>query len=162
MALKGTKAQIDQRITEIYSLLLSRVNRAKILEYARNKWGEIGNSTVDAYIKRARDLIQKDTQINRESALAEHIASRNQLYQIALKKEKLQTCLQILDSTAKLQGLFITLDQAIEVVTAHGFELSDPTSAIAESESQGKPIGDFSDILRENPNTAPPATATDI
>ena len=141
MAQSG-KAEIDKRVSEVYSLLLSRVNRAQILQYAANKWGKIGDRTVDSYISKARDLLRKETAIDRVSSLAEHIASRNQLYQIALKKEKLQTCLQILDSTAKLQGLFITLEQAIDTVTAHGFEVSDPSeSAIAQNESEDSPQG---------------------
>ncbi len=135
MAVKNNNTEVSIRVNEIYSLLLSRVNRAQILQYASNKWGELSDRTVDSYIKKARELLKKETAIDRESALAEHIATRNQLYQIALKKQKLQTCLQILDSTAKLQGLFITLDQAIDTVTAHGFEVSDP-SEITENQSE--------------------------
>lgn len=140
MAQSG-KAEIEKRVNEVYSLLLSRVNRAQILQYASNKWGKICDRTVDNYISKARELLKNETAIDRSTALAEHIATRNQLYQIALKKEKFQTCLQILDSTARLQGLFITLDQAIDTVTAHGYEVSDPTSAIAQNESEDSTQG---------------------
>ena len=129
MAVKNTNAEMNKRVNEIYSLILSRVNRTQILQYASKKWGEISDRTVDSYISKARDLIQKETAINRKDALAEHIATRNQLYQIALKKEKLQTCLQILDSTAKLQGLHEALPNAIETIYAYGGEVMFPNDS---------------------------------
>lgn len=134
MAQSG-KAEIDKRVSEVYSLLLSRANRAQILQYAANKWGKIGDRTVDSYISKARELLRKDTAINRTAALAEHIATRNQLYQLALKKEKLQTCLQILDSTAKLQGLNEALPNAIETIYAHGGTVSFPTDTEIANEN---------------------------
>lgn len=133
---KGGKTEIEQRVNEVYNLLLSRANRTQILEYARKKWGEIGNSTVDVYINRARKLIQKDTSEDRKANLAEHIATRNQLYQIALKKNKLQTCLQILDSTAKIQGLYESLPRAIETVIDYGGTVDFSSDAPSKNDSE--------------------------
>ena len=101
MAVKNTNAEMNKRVNEIYSLILSRVNRTQILQYASKKWGEISDRTVDSYISKARDLIQKETAINRKDALAEHIATRNQLYQIALKKE---TFIRIFDFLSNMKG----------------------------------------------------------
>lgn len=142
---KQTKAEVDQRVNDVYQWIILRFSHSQILRSVALKWGETPNRTVDWYVKKARDLLQVELSGDRKQFLAEHIATRNQLYQKAYAQKRYQTALNILDSTAKLQGLFITLDQAIEVVTAHDFTVTD-SSAIAQDESESKSEG-FNDLI---------------
>ena len=136
MAHKSDAAEAERRVNEIYQRLILRQNKAQIVRYASENWGKITERQVENYIRKAYELLKQELSGDRQQLLAEHIATRNQLFQKAYAEKRYQTALNVLDSTAKLQGLFITLDQAIEVVTAHDFTVTD-SSAIAEDESQG-------------------------
>ena len=140
MAKKSDNAEIENRINQVYSLILQCHSTEKIVAYARQIWG-INRAQTARYIQRARDRMKEITSIQREEAFAEELEARRELIRIALAEKKLQTALQAMDSRAKLRGLFITLDQAIDTVTAHGLEVSDPTSAIAQNESEDSKQG---------------------
>lgn len=135
MGKKSDQAEIENRINQIYSLLLACQPYAKIIRYASEKWG-ISSRQTDTLIQRARKRMMEITALQREEAFAEEMELRREIIRKALDDKKYQTALQAADSRAKLRGLFITLDQAIDTVTAHGLEVSDPTSAIAENESE--------------------------
>jgi hypothetical protein len=53
---RSTKAEIGQRIDEIYMLLLTRVNHAAICRHAAGKW-QVTTRQTDRYIARARERI---------------------------------------------------------------------------------------------------------
>ena len=76
--------------------------------------------------------------IEREEAYAEEMELRREIIRKALDDKKYQTALQAADSRAKLRGLFDKLEQAIDTVTAHGYEVSDPTE-ITEAQGEDKP-----------------------
>jgi hypothetical protein len=140
MAQEANKAEVEERVAQIYKQLILRQSRTQILQFASKNWGKLSDRQIDTYIKKARNLLLADFEVDRKVLLAEHIASRNYLYQKSLADKRYQTCLNVLDSVAKLEGLFESLDKAIDTVTAHGFEVSDPTSAIAESESEDNTV----------------------
>jgi hypothetical protein len=158
MAKKSDNAEIENRINQVYSLILACQPYAKIVRYASEKWGITSRQT-DTLIQRARNRMKEISAIHREEAYAEELELRREIIRKALDDKKYQTALQAADSRAKLRGLFITLEQAIGVVTAHGYGLSDAT--ITTSEGEGEPIGAFADILREDPDRVAPITATD-
>lgn len=135
MAKKSDQAEIERRINEVYSLLLSCHSTAKIVQYATQKWG-ITRRQTDTLIQRARSRMMEITAVKREEAYAEELELRREIIRRALDDKKYQTALQAADSRAKLRGLFNLLDQSINVVTAHGFEVLDPTGQIAEDEGE--------------------------
>lgn len=141
MAKKSDNAEIENRINQVYSLILACYSTEKIVLYASQKWGITRRHTT-TLIQRARSRMMEITAIKREEAFAEEMELRREIIRKALDDKKYQTALQAADSRAKLRGLFITLDQAIDTVTAHGFEVSDPSeSAIAQNESEDSPQG---------------------
>jgi hypothetical protein len=91
-------------INQVYQRLLLRHSRAQICRYLTESG--VKERQVNNYIKKARTLLEADLCEDRKSALAEHISTRNQLFQKAYAKGDIKVCLNILDSTAKLQGLF--------------------------------------------------------
>ena len=134
MAKKSDNAEIDQRVNKVYSLILQCYSTEKIVEYSRQVWG-INRAQTARYIQRARSRMMEVTAIKREEAFAEELELRREIIRKAMDDKKYQTALQAADSRAKLRGLFITLDQAIDTVTAHGYEVSDPTEI---TETQGE------------------------
>ena len=138
MAQKSDNAEIEKRVNQVYSLILQCHSTEKIVAYARQTWG-INRAQTTRYIQRARDRMKEVCAIEREEAYAEELELRREIIRKALDDKKYQTALQAADSRAKLRGLFDKLEQAIDTVTAHGFEVSDPSeSAIAENESEDR------------------------
>lgn len=136
MARKSDNAEIDQRVNKVYSLILQCYSTEKIVEYSRQIWG-VNRAQTARYIQRARSRMMEITALQREEAFAEELELRREIIRKAMDGGKLQTALQAADSRAKLRGLFITLDQAIDIVTAHGFEVSDPSEGeITTNESE--------------------------
>lgn len=127
MTAKTTKAEAEQRVNQIYKLILVGTSRRAILQYASENWGKISDRSVDSYIATARKLMIADLHDDRGLALAQEICTRKHLYTKAYQAKQWRTCLNILDSSAKLQGLFMPLDQAIEVVISYGFEVVEPS-----------------------------------
>ena len=134
MARKRDQAEIEQQVTEIYSLVISCYSRSHILQYASKKWG-INSRSTDTLIQRARKRMMEITAIQREEAYAEEMELRREIIRKAMEDKKYGLALQAADSRAKLRGLFDKLEQAIDTVTAHGYEVSDPTEI---TETQGE------------------------
>lgn len=126
MAKKATKNEIDQRVSQVYKLLIVGTSRRDILQHASKSWGEISDRSVDTYIGKARKAMLKELVDDRRLALAQEIEFRRVIIQEALADKKYQFALNAADSRAKLLGLFIDLDRAIEIVIAAGFEVSEP------------------------------------
>lgn len=131
---KGTRVQIEERINEVYMLLLQKEPTQKIWAYATKKWG-ISNRQCDRYIASAHQRMIDDLKKDRHLLLAKAIAERNDLYRLARKEYKYFTCLQIADSRDKLLGLDFGLEDHIKGVLAAGFIIVEP-GADATDESE--------------------------
>ena len=134
MAQKSDNAEIDKRVNKVYSFILQCHSTEKIVEYARQIWG-VNRAQTARYIQRARTQMKEVCAIEREEAYAEEMELRREIIRKAMEDKKYQTALQAADSRAKLRGLFDKLEQAIDTVTAHGYEVSDPTEI---TETQGE------------------------
>jgi hypothetical protein len=127
MATKTTKSEIEIRVSQIYKLLVVGTSRPQILQYASKKWGEISDRSVDSYISQARKIMMQNLEIDRTEALAEELELRREIIFKAMQDKKYQIALSAADSRAKLRGLFLPLELAIDCCVAHGYEVSDPT-----------------------------------
>ena len=127
MATKTTKSEIEIRVSQIYKLLVIGTSRPAILQYASKKWGELSDRTVDSYIAAARKLMMQSLEHDRAVALSEELELRREIIFQAMQDKKYQIALSAADSRAKLRGLFMPLEMAIDVVTAHGLEVHDPS-----------------------------------
>ena len=127
MTTKSTKTEIEQRVSQIYKLLVIGTSRHQILQYASKKWGGLSDRSVDNYIASARKLMMQNLEIDRAKALSEELELRREIIFRAMSDQKYQIALQASDSRAKLRGLFMSLEQAIDCCVAHGYEVSDPS-----------------------------------
>ncbi len=134
MAQKSDNAEMEKRVNKVYSLILQCHSSEKIIAFANQNW-QINRAQAKNYIRRARNQMKEVCAIEREEAYAEEMELRREIIRKALDDKKYQTALQAADSRAKLRGLFDKLEQAIDTVTAHGYEVSDPTEI---TETQGE------------------------
>ncbi len=101
MGKKSTNAEIEERVNTVYQLLLQSYSRFEIVQYAANEWG-VQPRQADEYLARARQLIAKDSEIERPEWLAAAIARLVKYEQKAGKDDNLQLAIKALETQAKL------------------------------------------------------------
>ena len=92
---KSTDAEVEKRVTAVYDRLLEGESRAEILRYASNQGWSVDPRSVDTYIRRARNLLKKHAQSNRELALGTARARLNRLFQKALSGNDIRGALAV-------------------------------------------------------------------
>lgn len=132
MANKATNAEIEQRVNEIYTLLLQAEPTEKIWHYSTKKWG-ISTRQCDRYIDAAKARMADALAADRQTHLSNAIAQRNDLYRQAYKAKKWFTCLQVADSRDKLLGLEYRLEDHVKAALTAGYVVLEP-GAPAEAE----------------------------
>jgi hypothetical protein len=104
--MKSAKQEIRERIEEIIHLRLVGAQQDHIRQYASdNGWG-LSARQVEKYILRADRLPIAEQKMERKWMMGYHLARRDHLYGKAMDAGKLQTALNILNSDAKLRGLY--------------------------------------------------------
>lgn len=130
-AKKSDKAEIARRINTIYTLLIRGEPTRKIVRFSAEIWG-INRRMTENYIKRARDMMAADLDVERESLLAQAIAQRNDLYRRSHEKEKYWHCLEIAKDREQLLGLYFNTEDHIKAVQAAGYEVRPKGSDTAD------------------------------
>ena len=98
---KSTNAEMTARVNTVYGLLIKSYSRFEILQYAAEHW-DVSERTADIYMQRARQLIAKDSEIERPEWLAAAIARLVKYEQKAGRDENLQIAIKALETQAKL------------------------------------------------------------
>lgn len=119
-AKKSDNAEIARRINMVYTLLIRGEPTRKIVRFSAETWG-INRRMTENYIRRARDMMVADLDVERESLLAQAIAQRNDLYRRSYEKEKFWHCLEIAKDREALIGLYFTLDDHIKILQSAGY-----------------------------------------
>ena len=101
---KSSKAEIEQRVNEVYDLLITRITYQAILGYGAQKWG-VKERQMNVYIARARERIKELNKESEEERLATAIASYNSLYARQVAEKDYKGARQTMDSLIRLQGL---------------------------------------------------------
>ena len=105
-ATKATAAEISKRVEELLRLKLDGAQFHDIVQYASEKgWGVVDRQLCE-YMRRADDLLRERQEKSRSRLLAYHRAARRALYARSLQSADFRTALAVLDSEAKLTGLF--------------------------------------------------------
>ena len=101
---KSTKAEIEQRVNEVYDLLISRITYQAILSYGASKWG-VKERQMNVYIARARERLRELNRESEEERLASAMASYNSLFARQVAEKDYKGARQTMDSIIRLQGL---------------------------------------------------------
>ena len=101
---KSTKAEIEQRVNEVYDLLINRITYQAILGYGASKWG-VKERQMNVYIARARERLRELNRESEEERLASAMASYNSLFARQVAEKDYKGARQTMDSIIRLQGL---------------------------------------------------------
>lgn len=103
---KSTAAVVAQRVEEVLRIRIDGASFADIREYAgENGWG-VSDSMLRKYIEKANKLLKERAERSRSHNLRLHRARREALFARCVQAADFRTALAVLDSDAKLVGLF--------------------------------------------------------
>ncbi len=116
---KATQIEVLYRILKVKQAVLEGAQRSDILRLCAEEWG-LEERQGSEYIAKAAKEIRLEIEATGITNLQWHIAARMNLFNKAVKAKDYSNARQILDSLAKLQGLWV--DKA-ELVGADGAPL---------------------------------------
>jgi hypothetical protein len=117
---RATREQVEARVAEVVTVLLDGAQAAwDIVPFVRQREGEAGSpwhvgegdsplsaSQIFRYVNKAQSLIALSVKGDRDRHVGRHIAQRRHLFAKAVQQGDVRAALAILDSEAKLCGLF--------------------------------------------------------
>ena len=109
---RATQIEVIYRILEVKKAVLEGAHRPDILQLASDEWG-LTERQGDEYIAKARKEIKIEVDAMGQTNLEWHIAARMHLFNKAARINDLSNARQILDSLAKLQGLWVDKSELV-------------------------------------------------
>jgi hypothetical protein len=103
---KSDRTTVLQRIEEVLRIRLDGAQFHDIREYAVEKGWGVSDTQLRRYIQRADELLVERQDRSRKKVIARHLAQRQVLFARAVNAADYRTALAVLDSDAKLRGLF--------------------------------------------------------
>ena len=104
MAVRGTAAEKNLRVSTVYGHLCNGWSRGQIIQFGEEEWG-VGESMCDRYIAEAREKIDQDCNLSRQAFLAECLERLRNYEQIAAKRGQMQVATNSVKLQAELVGL---------------------------------------------------------
>ena len=101
MARKSTKDEIQNRVNEIYGLLLRAWNHNQIVQYGSEKWG-VSDRQVRDYLAEARKLLALDAEIERPQWLEAALARLQDYERIARENGQVGLAMAAVEKQARL------------------------------------------------------------
>ena len=103
-ASESSKIEIDLRVQKLSRIIATGGRRSDCLRYARENWG-VSEATVDNYLKKAREDIKKDWDIERPQMIADLLAQCSTLQMEARRACQFHIALGAINTAAKLADL---------------------------------------------------------
>ena len=100
-----TKAELENRVTQVTDLLLKGAKRAQILQFAVKMGWNVSDSMVDKYIGQATEAIKESAVIDREWEVALAKQRYEYLYIQSVSGKDLRGALSVVQAKSKLLGL---------------------------------------------------------
>ena len=101
---ESSKIEIDLRVQKLSRIIATGGRRSDCLRYARENWG-VSEATVDNYLKKAREDIKKDWDIERPQMIADLLAQCSTLQMEARRAGQFHIALGAINTAAKLADL---------------------------------------------------------
>ena len=103
-ASESSKIEIDLRVQKLSRIIATGGRRSDCLRYARENWG-VSEATVDNYLKKAREDIKKDWDIERPQMIADLLAQCSTLQMEARRAGQFHIALGAINTAPKLADL---------------------------------------------------------
>ena len=104
MAKKCTLQESARRTQIIYEMLSGFKSKNSIVQHCSDEWG-VGERQAEKYLARARELMQKDFQIERKDLAAQVLSGYLAVYRKAMEQNQLSNSVGALAGIARLTGL---------------------------------------------------------
>ncbi len=98
---RSSRAELGLRVNRVARLLANGGTRSDVLQYASTQW-ECSTRTTDDYIRRAREILCKDWELDRRVFTAELLSQLASLQKEARKTNQLNCALGAINSAARI------------------------------------------------------------
>lgn len=140
----STRGQVAYRVDVVYRLLLSGLDRARIIEYLgseayakKHKPWHASPRTIDRYIAKANQLIIEGGACDRELERGRAIAALFDLYALARQKGSVRDCLAVRAELNKLFALYEPVRiEVTEILAAIDSEIARKRREVEQLERQ--------------------------
>jgi len=109
---KATKVEVQQRINEVYELLIGGASKGNIVRHAAEKWA-VSERQTETYIKRANEHLAEAAAIRRDTELGKALARLNKLYMQALRVQDYRIALSVQKELNNLLALHAPSQQHV-------------------------------------------------
>lgn len=102
---RASNAEVIQRVTELYAMLVRGKSTREVKAYAASTWS-LSSSTVKEYIRRVNDRLQEDSKVVRTQELGKSIARKQLIISMAFESGDLHLAAKVdksLDEFLSLQ-----------------------------------------------------------
>ena len=103
-AKETTKAGIELRVARLTRIIANGGRRSDCLRYATENWG-VSERTVDSYLKKARQQIKADWDLERPQMVADLLSQCSTLQMEARRAGQYHIALGAINTAAKLASL---------------------------------------------------------
>ena len=101
---RGTKIETEHRINTVYKWLSEGNSRALVVQLCSDKW-RISERHADNYMRRAREKLMEDCELERPAWIAEALQRLRIVEQQAMKKNQPASAINAIQLQAKLIGI---------------------------------------------------------
>ena len=124
---KSESSVVAARVEEVLRIRLDGAAFHDVVQYGSEKGWDVGERMLRKYIRRADELLVERQDNNRRRVVARHLAQRQALFARALNAADYRTALAILDSEAKLRGLYPEKDlkELVKLAAAQALKIDE-------------------------------------
>ena len=101
---KSTKVEVQIRVNRVVRMLSNGAVRSEIVQYGTKEWG-VSDRAVDEYIRKARDMLIEDFEIERRTFTAELLSQLASMQKESRKNGQGHIAIGCINSAAKLAQL---------------------------------------------------------
>jgi hypothetical protein len=133
---KAESAEVAGRVEEMLRIRLDGAQFHDVVQYAAEKGWNLQERQIRTYIRRADALLVERRDKSRTQVIARHLAQRQALYARAVNAADYRTALAILDSDAKLRGLYPEKDikELVKLAAAQGARIEELENRLRDAD----------------------------
>jgi len=98
---RTTKVENEIRVNRVARMLSTGAVRSEIVQFSQKEWG-VGASSADQYIRKARDVLKADWDIDRQQMVAELLSQVMSIQKEARKQQNMSVALGCVNTAARL------------------------------------------------------------
>lgn len=136
---RADTAELARRIAEVLRIRLDGAQFHDVVQFAAEKGWGVNERQLRTYMSRADEQLVERQDKSRKKVVARHLAQRQALYARAVNAADYRTALAILDSDAKLRGLYPEKDvrELVKLAAAQGARIAELEHRLRDAHATG-------------------------